>query len=63
MFIIKNKRIFIMISIVLVVLSIGSISYFGLKLGIDFKEGALSAVEYTTVRPSQELVAGTLDPL
>ncbi len=63
MFIIKNRRIFIMISIVLVVLSIGSISYFGLKLGIDFKGGSLSEVEYTTVRPSQELVAGALEPL
>jgi preprotein translocase subunit SecF len=52
-----------MISIVLVVLSIGSISYFGLKLGIDFKGGSLSEVEYTTVRPSQELVAGALEPL
>ncbi len=53
MFIIKNKKIFIGISVVLVILSIISLSVFGLKIGIDFKGGALTEVAYTTARPAQ----------
>lgn len=63
MFIVKNKKIFIIISVILVVLSLGSISYFGLKLGIDFKGGALTEVEYKSVRPSQQIVEDQLKPL
>jgi len=54
MFIIKNKKIFIGISVVLVLLSIISLFVFGLKVGIDFKGGALTEVAYDNVRPSQE---------
>ena len=53
MFIIKNKKIFIGISIALVVLSLLSLSIFGLKIGIDFKGGALTEVVYTDIRPEQ----------
>ncbi len=53
MFIIKNKKIFIGISLVLVLLSIASIVVFGLKPGIDFKGGAITEVEYFAERPTQ----------
>lgn len=53
MFIIKHKKIFIGISIVLVILSIVSLFVFGLKIGIDFKGGALTEVVYKDVRPNQ----------
>ena len=53
MFIIKNKKIFISISIVLVLLSIVSLFVFGLRIGIDFKGGALVEVVYKTSRPAQ----------
>ncbi len=53
MFIIKHKKIFIILSIVLVLLSIISLFVFGLKVGIDFKGGALTEVVYTTARPAQ----------
>lgn len=53
MFIIKNKKIFISISIALVILSIVSISVFGLKVGIDFKGGSLVEVSYEDTRPDQ----------
>ena len=53
MFIIKNKRIFISISIVLVLLSIVSLFVFGLRIGIDFKGGALTEVVYKMNRPIQ----------
>ena len=53
MFIIKNKKIFISISIVLVLLSIVSLFVFGLRIGIDFKGGALTEVVYKMNRPIQ----------
>jgi len=53
MFIIKHKKIFIGISTTLVILSIISLFVFGLKIGIDFKGGALTEVAYTTARPTQ----------
>jgi preprotein translocase subunit SecF len=59
MFVIKNKKIFIGISAGLVLLSLCSLIFFGLRIGIDFKGGALSEVSYTDMRPTQE----TLDPL
>ena len=53
MFVIKNKKIFIGISMALVILSILSLSIFGLKIGIDFKGGALTEVAYKDARPAQ----------
>jgi len=63
MFIIKYKKIFVWISIVLVALSIGATVYFGLNLGIDFKGGSLTEVEYMTVRPDQSVVETGLSTL
>ncbi|MFA7000255.1 MAG: protein translocase subunit SecF [Candidatus Paceibacterota bacterium] len=63
MFIIKYKKIFVSISVVLVILSIGAISYFGLNMGIDFKGGSLTEVEYITVRPEQGVVENNLSTL
>ena len=53
MFIVKHKKIFIGISIVLVVLSFASFFVFGFKVGIDFKGGALTEVVYKESRPTQ----------
>lgn len=63
MFIIKNKKIFIGISLGLVILSIISIFVFGLKVGIDFKGGALTEVAYSDVRPEQEVLAPAIEAL
>jgi preprotein translocase subunit SecF len=63
MFIIKYKKIFVSISAVLVALAIGSIFYFGLNLGIDFKGGALTEIEYITVRPDQAIVESSIKDL
>ncbi|MBI5139147.1 protein translocase subunit SecF, partial [Candidatus Nomurabacteria bacterium] len=54
MFIIKNKKIFVSISAGLVLLSIIFLATFGLKIGIDFKGGALIEVVYDATRPAQE---------
>jgi len=53
MFIIKNKKIFISISAVLVLLSIVSLFVFSLNIGIDFKGGSLTEVVYKENRPPQ----------
>lgn len=63
MFIIKYKKIFVAISVVLVTLSIGAIVYFGLNLGIDFKGGSLTEVVYEGVRPEQSVVEETMKTL
>ncbi len=51
MWIIKNKKIFITISALLVSLSILTVIVFGLKLGIDFKGGAQTEMKYD-MRPT-----------
>ncbi|HEV7702092.1 MAG TPA: protein translocase subunit SecF [Candidatus Paceibacterota bacterium] len=63
MFIVKHKKVFIGISIALVALSFLSLFIFGLKVGIDFKGGALSEVVYTDARPEQEVLSGPLEAL
>lgn len=56
MFIIKYKKIFLSISLVLVMLSIGSLFVYKLPLGIDFKGGALTEITYTDARPDVEII-------
>jgi preprotein translocase subunit SecF len=63
MFIIKHKKIFIGISVSLVVLSLLSLFVFGLKIGIDFKGGALTEINYKTSRPTQVDLAKPLAAL
>lgn len=63
MFIIKNKKIFVTISAILVSLSIASLIVFGLNFGIDFKGGSLLEVEYTTERPAQNIIEESIKPL
>ena len=63
MFIIKHKKIFIGISIVLVVISLASLFIFGLNVGIDFKGGALVEVVYKDSRPNQEVLNKSLEAL
>jgi preprotein translocase subunit SecF len=63
MFVINNKRTFISISIALVVLSVISLFVFKLKIGIDFKGGALAEVTYKNTRPAQNDLAPALTAL
>lgn len=51
MWIIKNKKIFLTISALLVGVSLVAVVVFGLKLGIDFKGGAQTEIKYA-VRPT-----------
>ncbi len=63
MFIIKYKKIFLGVSVVLVLLSLASLIVFGLNPGIDFKGGAITEVVYEGARPSQEKVITDLESL
>ena len=60
MFIIKNKFIFLTISAVIVLSSILSVIFFGLKYSIDFKGGTELEVNYTTSQPDIKLVDAVL---
>ncbi len=53
MFITKYKKIFISISAVLVLTSLSFLFIFGLRIGIDFKGGAITEVSYKDTRPDQ----------
>lgn len=63
MFIVKHKKIFISISVVLVVLSAIAMFYFGFNVGIDFKGGALMEVSYDGIRPEKESLISEIDGL
>ncbi len=63
MFIIKYKKIFVLISVFLVLMSIVSVVFFGLKWGIDFKGGSLLEVEYSSVRPEQSALESSLNSM
>ncbi len=63
MFIIKHKKIFIGISVALVSLAILSVLFLGLNIGIDFKGGALTEVEYGVERPTQESLYTSIEEL
>lgn len=56
MFVIKYKKIFVSISLFLVLLSLGSLFIYKLPIGIDFKGGALTEVTYTDTRPDIETI-------
>ncbi len=60
MFIIKYKKIFLFVSIALVVISLIFIFVFGLKQGIDFKGGALLEVLYTDTRPEVSMLESVI---
>lgn len=63
MFIIRNRKIFIAISVVLFAASIALIVVFGLKFGIDFKGGSQTEIGYTGARPEAELVEASIAKL
>src|SRR3990167_2383475 len=63
MFIIKYKKIFVGISVILVILSLLALFSFGLNIGIDFKGGALTEVAYKFTRPNQESLNKSLELL
>lgn len=63
MFVIKYRKIFFIISAVIVGLSIFAVSVFGLQFGIDFTGGSITEVSYPDGRPDKSELTGRLDTL
>src|SRR3989344_1232460 len=63
MFIVKYKKIFLIVSVLMVLVSAVFIFVFGLKAGIDFKGGALLEVGYSTARPEVSLLENKIKDL
>lgn len=60
MFVIKYKKFFIILSALFMALSIFSIAFFGLNLGIDFKGGSSLEVNYPVARPDTLVIKDAL---
>lgn len=60
MFIVAQRKLFFALTGILVLLSVGSVAFFGLQFGIDFTGGSLVQVEYDGERPTQEALTSTL---
>jgi preprotein translocase subunit SecF len=60
MFIIKYKKVFLSLSLFIVVASLAATLFYGLKLGIDFKGGALMEASYSGTRPTLETVVAAV---
>ena len=63
MFVVKNRKIFYTLSIILVVVSIVALSVWGLTLGIDFKGGSSVEFAYTSNMPTLGAVKAQIDSL
>ncbi len=63
MWIIKNRKIFYIISSLLVILSITAIFIWGLELGIDFKGGSVVEIRYTENKPEVNIIRDNFSQL
>lgn len=60
MFFVKNRRIFYIISLVLILISIVSLFVWKLELGIDFKGGSVIEVRYTETLPDANMIEANM---
>jgi len=63
MFVVKYRKIWFIISAVLILLSAYVISTFGFKLSIDFKGGNITEFKYTDSRPDKSTLEGEIEKL
>ncbi len=63
MFIIKNRKFFYILSIVLIVISIVSLFVWKLELGIDFKGGSAIEIRYVDIKPDIEVIKNNISTL
>ncbi len=63
MYIVNNRRIFYLLSSLIIAASLVALALFGLKPGIDFKGGSLLEVTYPDGRPAKTQVEEVLAPL
>ncbi len=60
MWVINNRKIFYAFSSILVLASLLSLIFWGLKPGIDFTGGTLIEVQYSSGRPAQDVVSSAI---
>lgn len=63
MFVVKYRKLFYVISALIIATSLFSIYKWGLNPGIDFKGGSILEVEYTGARPDQAKLITSIAPL
>jgi preprotein translocase subunit SecF len=63
MFVVRNRKIFYTISVILLAMSVAAVGIFGLRLGIDFKGGSIIEVIYPDGRPDVAEVRTALQSL
>ncbi|OHA93736.1 MAG: protein-export membrane protein SecF [Candidatus Zambryskibacteria bacterium RIFCSPLOWO2_02_FULL_39_26] len=63
MYIINHRKIFFMLSTLLIAGSVLAVFVYGFNLGIDFKGGSLLEISYATSRPAPESIKESLDTL
>jgi preprotein translocase subunit SecF len=54
MFVVTYRKIFFVLSLILIVLSLGAMWKFGFNVGIDFKGGTITQISYNGERPAQD---------
>jgi preprotein translocase subunit SecF len=62
MFVVKYRKLFYILSVLIVAASLTAISVWGLKPGIDFKGGSILEVSYS-VLPDQSVIENSIDKL
>jgi len=63
MFVVRLRKLFYVLSAILIVVSVAAMIVYGFNVGIDFKGGAISKVSYPNGRPDQALVKAEVDKL
>jgi preprotein translocase subunit SecF len=63
MFVVKFRKIFFALSIVLILISIAAMVKFGFNFGIDFKGGTITQISYTKDRPHPEELKAAVQKL
>jgi preprotein translocase subunit SecF len=63
MYIVRNRKVFFIITGILLAIAIGAIAIFGLPLSIDFTGGSIVEVSYTATRPDLDTLTKGVDQL
>lgn len=63
MFVVTYRKFFYILSTLLIIASIAAVSVWGFNLGIDFKGGTITEIDFPQGRPDQIALTGILTPL
>jgi len=60
---IKYKNIFLILTVIIVITSIGAIAFYGLRPGIEFTGGSVIEIEYKNTRPANDAIQTKINDL